>query len=123
MSGARNRLAVSRRCQKSTKQSTLKGSFQPVGFAVMVFLFVAGAAYLYSVNQNAVEGFHMRNLENQISALKDENAQLQITEADMRSLSQLQTAVTDTSMRKIDEIAILKDSTTNQTQSGSIALR
>jgi len=124
MPDVRRSVAVSRRCQRYQKKVTLKGSFQPVGFAVMVFLFVAGTGYLYSVNQNAVQGFHMRNLEREISRLKDENAQLQITEADMRSLYRLQSAVENTSMRKIEEITVLKGNTeTGKTQSESIALR
>jgi Tfp pilus assembly protein PilN len=89
-------------------QKTVKGSFQPLGFVVILFLFFVGGAYLYSVNQNAVQGFHMRQLEKEIAALKDENAQLQIKEADQRSLARLEAALQGTSMQKVSAITILR---------------
>ena len=89
-------------------QKTVKGSFQPLGFVVILFLFFVGGAYLYSVNQNAVQGFHMRQLEKEIAFLKDENAQLQIKEADQRSLARLEASLEGTSMQKVSEVTILR---------------
>lgn len=97
-------------------QKTVKGTFQPMGFAVILFLFLVGGGYLYSVNQNAVQGFHMRNLEREISALKDANAQLQIEEADRRSLARIEETVTEKKMQKVNEVKVINED-------GPIALR
>lgn len=105
-----------RHSQVTRTQKTVKGSFQPMGFAVILFLFLVGGGYLYSVNQNAVQGFHMRNLEREISALKDENAQLQIEEADRRSLARIEEVVTSTKMQKVNEVTVINEE-------GPIALR
>ena len=102
--------------QRVRTQKTVKGSFQPMGFAVILFLFFVGGGYLYSVNQNAVQGFHMRNLEREISRLKDENAQLQIEEADRRSLARIEEAVSDKEMQKVSEVTVISEE-------GTIALR
>lgn len=98
------------------QRKTVKGSFQPLGFAVILFLFSIGGAYLYTVNQNAVQGFHMRNLEREINALKEENAQLQIEEADKRSLARIEEAVAKKDMQKVNEIVVINED-------GPIALR
>jgi hypothetical protein len=50
----------------------------------------------------------MRQLEKEIAALKDDNAQLQIKEADQRSLARLEEALQGTSMQKVSEITILR---------------
>lgn len=101
---------------KSRIQKTVKGSGQPLVFAVILFLFLVGGGYLYSVNQNAVQGFHMRNLEREINALKEENAQLQIEEADKRSLARIEEAVKQKEMQKVNEVVVISED-------GPIALR
>lgn len=97
-------------------QKAVKGSFDPKGFVVILFLFFVGGGYLYSVNQNAVQGFHMRNLEREINALKEENAQLQIEEADKRSLARIEEAVKEKQMQKVSEVKVISED-------GPIALR
>lgn len=99
-----------------TTRKTVKGSFQPLGFVVILFLFSVGGGYLYSVNQNAVQGFKMRTLEKEISYLKDQNAQLQIDEADKRSLARIEEVVTNTDMQKVSEVIVINED-------GPIALR
>lgn len=101
---------------KFQRQKKSKGSFQPLGFTVILFLFFVGGGYLYSVNQNAVQGFHMRNLERDINSLKNENAQLQIDEADKRSLSRIEEAMKGRDMQKVNEVKVINED-------GPIALR
>ncbi len=104
------------RSGRLSSQKTMKGSFQPMGFVVILFLFLVGGGYLYSVNQNAVQGFHMRTLEKEINALKEENAQLQIDEADKRSLARIEEVVSQESMQKVSEVKVINED-------GPIALR
>lgn len=100
----------------TTTRKTVKGSFQPLGFVVILFLFSVGGGYLYSVNQNAVQGFKMRTLEKEISYLKDQNAQLQIEEADKRSLARIEEVVANADMQKVSEVIVINED-------GPIALR
>ena len=104
------------RVSPTKSKKTVKGSFQPLGFVVILFLFVVGGSYLYSVNQNAVQGFHMRTLEKEIGALKDDNAQLQIDEADERSLARIEELVAKRNMQKVSEVKVINED-------GPIALR
>lgn len=104
------------RHSRMSTQKTVKGSFQPMGFVVILFLFFVGGGYLYSVNQNAVQGFHMRTLEREINALKEENAQLQIEEADKRSLARIEEVVSGSKMQKVSEVTVINED-------GPIALR
>jgi hypothetical protein len=87
------------------------------GFVAILFLFLVGGGYLYSVNQNAVQGFKMRQLENSIVSLKEDNTQLQINEADRRSLAQLEAAASETNMQKVGEVTVIRD------ESGEVALK
>ncbi|MEK9151174.1 MAG: hypothetical protein AAB547_00915 [Patescibacteria group bacterium] len=87
-------------------------------FVLIVFLiaFVAGGGYLYSVNRSAVQGYHMRTLEKEIDKLKQNNAELRIAEADLRSLYRIETAEEELGMQKLDTIIYLEEH-------GPIALR
>lgn len=69
---------------------------------VLVVLFVAGGGYLFSVNQTAVQGYHLRTLEKEIDALKEKNAELRISEADLRSLYKIEAAKDELKMEKVD---------------------
>ena len=53
-----------------TRLPDLSGSAHMLVLAVLAALFVSGGGYLYSVNQNAVQGYHMRTLEKEIDVLK-----------------------------------------------------
>jgi hypothetical protein len=95
----------SRQMHSRTSQKVAKGSFQPMGFIVILFLFFASGGYLYSVNQNAVQGFHMRQLEKEIRILKEANAQLQIDEADKRSLARIEESAEARKMKKVEVVS------------------
>ncbi len=79
--------------------------FMPV---VLLVAFVVGGGYLYSVNQSAVQGYHMRTLEQAIDKLTEENAKLRIAEADLRSLYHIETAEAELGMQKLDGIIYLE---------------
>ena len=87
----------------------LAGSAHIFMFAVALIVFVAGGCYLYSVNQSAVQGYHMRSLEQSISKLKQENAELKISEADLRSLYRIEASEEALSMQKTDDTVYLEE--------------
>jgi|WetSurMetagenome_2_1015567.scaffolds.fasta_scaffold650733_1 hypothetical protein len=55
---------------------------------VLVLLFAAAAAgfYIYSINNSAVRGQEIKNIENSIAELRQEQEDLKIREAEVKSL-------------------------------------
>jgi len=90
---------------KNGLTNDLSGSAQVLLVSVMTALFVSGGCYLYSVNQNAVEGYHMRTLEKEIALLEQKNAELRIVEADLRSLHRIEEVTSrELEMQKLENI-------------------
>lgn len=87
----------------------LPGSVHMFLLAVLTALFVSGGGYLYAVNQSAVQGYHMRTLEKEIDALKQKNAELRIAEADLRSLSRIESAEGELEMQKLDNVKYIEE--------------
>lgn len=94
----------------------LPGSVHIFVLTVLTTLFVSGGCYLYSVNQNAVQGYHMRTLEKEIAVLKQKNAELRITEADLRSLQRIESLEGELQMQKLENVKYLEER-------GPVALR
>lgn len=105
----------------------LSGSAHLLVLSVLTALFVSGGCYLYSVNQSAVQGYHMRTLEKEIGVLKQENAELRIAEADLRSLQRIETAEGEFQMQKLENVKYLEEhdapSPLVSGQGGPVALR
>ncbi|MEK7494728.1 MAG: hypothetical protein AAB519_01290 [Patescibacteria group bacterium] len=80
----------------------LSGSAQNVIVMVLMVMFVAGGGYLFSVNQTAVQGYHLRALEKEIDTLKEKNSELRIAEADLRSLYKIEASKDELQMEKVD---------------------
>ncbi|OGI18114.1 MAG: hypothetical protein A3J06_01765 [Candidatus Moranbacteria bacterium RIFCSPLOWO2_02_FULL_48_19] len=90
-------------------RSELAGSVHMPLLGVLLAIFVIGGGYLYSVNRSAVMGYHLRTLEKEISALKQENAELKISEADLRSLYRIEASGEELHMQKLDTITYLEE--------------
>jgi hypothetical protein len=91
---------------------------------VLLVIFVIGGGYLYSVNRSAVMGYHLRTLEKEIDALKQENAELKISEADLRSLYRIEASGEELQMQKVDTVTYLEEQgPTSPNLSGPVALR
>lgn len=87
---------------KKEQDRALSGSAHISVLGVLMVVFVIGGGYLYSVNQSAVQGYHMRALEKEIGVLKQDNANLKVAEADLKSLYRIETAETDLQMQKVE---------------------
>lgn len=87
----------------------LSGSVHMLTLSVLMVVFAIGGGYLYSVNGSAVQGYHLRTLEKEINQLKQDNAELKITEADLRSLYRIETAEETLRMQKIDTAIYLEE--------------
>lgn len=95
--------------EKKNGAASLAGSAHIFLLAIALIVFVAGGCYLYSVNRTAVQGYHMRALEQGIGKLKQENAELKITEADLRSLYRIEASEEARSMQKLENIIYLEE--------------
>lgn len=101
----------------------LSGSVHMFLLAILTALFVSGGGYLYSVNQNAVQGYHMRSLEKEINILKQKSAELRITEADLRSLQRIEASEGELQMQKLENVKYLEEREFASLSGGSVALR
>jgi hypothetical protein len=92
--------------------------FHPKLIAGCMLLFVI--AYLYAINQTAVQGFAVRGAERSVTQAKDENQRLRIEEAQLRSLGRI--------MEAKDRLGLIETAPDNQAVSylslgESLALR
>lgn len=87
----------------------LSGSVHILILSILMVIFVVGGGYLYSVNRSAVQGYHLRTLEKEIGTLKQENAELKITEVDLRSLYRIEAAEEGLRMQKVDTAIYLEE--------------
>jgi uncharacterized protein HemX len=98
----------SSRSRTSAKVTVLKGSSQAFIVAIFLTLFLTSGMYLFSVNRNAVQGYHLRALEKEITRLSAQNAELQIAEADMRSFYRINEVKDDLQMEKAPQLKYLE---------------
>jgi hypothetical protein len=100
----------------SSKNRELSGSAHVTVLGVLTALFISGGIYLYSVNQSAVQGYHIRTAEKEIAQLKQQNTELEISEADLRSLYRIEQSSEELNMQKVESVKYME-------QHGPVALR
>lgn len=93
----------------SGKPGGLQGSAHIFILGLLLVIFAAGGCYLYSVNRSAVQGYHMRTLEKEIDKLKQENTELKIAEADLRSLYRIEASEEALAMQKLETVIYLEE--------------
>lgn len=67
---------------------------------VALLFFVVGGVYIYLVNERAVYGYDMRTIEKELVALKKQNAELRLQEAEGRSLVRVEDGSTNLRMER-----------------------
>jgi cell division protein FtsL len=100
--------------QSNTQQTPSYYKSIPIG--VVGIVVVLGAFYLYITNQVAVQGYAIREAENQIAQLKQSNNQLRIQEAELKSLYRIEEAGKRLNMFEPVQVSYIEES-------GPIALR
>ena len=97
--------------ERKTKIKTQHASgSMKVGFVVFSLFFVIGAAYLYSVNSNAVKGYEIREVEKEISELRKNQEQLKIREAELNSLYRIERESENLNMAELgDDVAYIEE--------------
>ncbi len=76
-----------------SKRGSIKISMVSAVFLMIFFVIFASAFYLFQVNDLAVKGYDIRDLENKISELEKENKQMQVHEMELRSMYVIEKSV------------------------------
>ena len=89
-----------------------RGFFSANKISLLVFGSVAllGSFYLYSINKTAVLGFSIRTAENKVATLRQENNQLKIKEAELKSLYRIEETGQRLNMFEVQQVRYLDES-------------
>lgn len=93
--------------RNATREEVQWKRFRAACFLSMAFF---GSAYLYSMNRIAVQGYAIRSAEKRVAELRQENKQLQIQEAELRSLHRIEEAGQRLSMVEAKEVRYIEES-------------
>lgn len=85
------------------------GFINPVIVAVVFALF-SGFLYIYSINQSAVKGFKIRQIEKEITEMRNENELLKIREAELRSFYKIEETSKNLNMLEARDITFVDES-------------
>ena len=99
--------ATKLRGRKKFGSLELPGSAHNIFITFFCLLFVAGGAYIFSVNKSSVQGYEMRTLEREIAELKKKNVELKVKEAEARSLSRVEEGGATLRMERVTESQVL----------------
>ena len=78
-----------------SKRGSIRIGLAGAGFVIILAIVISSAFYLFQVNDLAVKGYDVRELENQISELEKENKQMQIREMELRSMYVIERSAQD----------------------------
>lgn len=101
--------------KKITKQRTMLYR-KDATFCILSAVIVSSAFYLYITNKVAVSGYTIRGVEKEIAQLKQDNNQLRIQEAELKSMYRIEESGKRLNMFEPTQVSYIEDSS-------SIALR
>lgn len=93
----------------SALKSYTAGFISPV-FIVLACAMFSGLFYIYSVNQTAVKGIEIRNVEKNIAEQQKNNESLRIREAELKSLYHIEEESKQIEMINIANVKYLEES-------------
>jgi hypothetical protein len=68
------------------KRGSIKIGLTAAGFLTVLFVIFCSAFYLFQVNDLAIKGYEIKDLENRIAELEKDNKKMQIHEMELRSM-------------------------------------
>ncbi len=77
---------------KAGNKGNIKIGMAGAGFLMLFFVIFMSAFYLFQVNNLAIKGYEVRDLENKISELEKDNKEMLIREMELRSMYAIETA-------------------------------
>lgn len=92
----------------AVRKSSTAGFISPV-FVVLACTAFAGLFYIYSVNQTAVKGIAIRNVEKEILQQKKNNETLKIKEAELKSLYHIESTSQQLNMFRATNVKYLEE--------------
>lgn len=98
------------RVNKSSNDSVYLDGFVNLNGLLLVFVFVVGFLYLYSMNGSAVQGYEINQIEEEINVLREEADELKIREAELNSLYRLEEERGNLEMEEVDDVVYVHDS-------------
>lgn len=78
--------------------------------ALLGLITLMGITYLFIVNSLSTAGFKIRNLEQQVAKLEEENKHLQILSSDLGSIDKIQETAKQLNFVPVTNVSYLKDS-------------
>jgi hypothetical protein len=91
----------------STESKAREGKwFRRISLGLIVLF---GVLYLHSMNRIAVQGYAIRAAEKQLASLKQENNQLRIQEAELKSLRRIEEAGQRLNMFESQEVTYIEE--------------
>ena len=100
---------IKRKIDQQPTEKRKAGFISPV-FIVVAFALISGLFYLYSINQSAIKGFQIRQVEKEISAIKKDNERLKIKEAQLKSLYHIEQSTKDLDMSDLKDVNYIDES-------------
>jgi cell division protein FtsL len=92
----------------NTKEKNIKGFINST-VLIIALLFVCGAIYLYSINNSAVKGYQVKQVEKEIQDLKKQNDDLKIKEAELKSLYHVEESSKNMNMEDLKNISYIEE--------------
>lgn len=94
---------------KIKKQRTHSAGFINPVFVVLVCAIFSGLMYLYSINQTAVKGLEVRQIEKEIAQAQKENENLKIKEAGLKSLYFVEEKSKELNMSQLKDVQFVEE--------------
>ncbi|HAI74244.1 MAG TPA: hypothetical protein DCS28_02530 [Candidatus Moranbacteria bacterium] len=93
---------------KTENKGSIKISLVGAGFLVVLCIIFMTAFYLFQVNNLAIKGYEVKDLENKISELRKNNKEMQIREMELRSMYAIETAAKNFNLLDSTDITYLE---------------
>jgi hypothetical protein len=85
----------------------LKISTQKFGIGLSLLAVALGFTYVWMTNSTAATGFAIEKLQGELKTMRDQNERLELTAADLRALSVVQTTSTQLGLEPTDQFDVL----------------
>jgi hypothetical protein len=96
------------------RKGSVKISLAGAVFFVAIFVIFCSAFYLFQVNDLAIKGYAIRDLETKIANLEKDNKKMQIKEMELRSMYSIEKSVLDFNLVSPTEVKYLEVNSNDQ---------
>jgi cell division protein FtsL len=93
--------------RKESKSNSL--SVIPINMAILALIVVFGFLYLFQINSLGTRGYEIRQLEQKIQVLQEDNKKLQITSSGLSSITRIQEQAENLRMVPANNVIYIKD--------------